>query len=59
MRPQLIVMAADHQALTTALFLAVVALTIGITFWADQRRRGLLRGRPRLQRVAERPGHWW
>jgi cation/acetate symporter len=40
MRPQLIVMAADHQALTTALFLAVVALTIGITFWASRQTSG-------------------
>ena len=26
----------DHQALTTVLFLGVVALTIGITFWASR-----------------------
>jgi cation/acetate symporter len=40
MAPQLIVMAADHQALTTVLFLAVVALTIGITFWASRQTSG-------------------
>jgi cation/acetate symporter len=40
MNAQLIVMAADHQALTTVLFLAVVALTIGITFWASRQTSG-------------------
>ena len=40
MTTQLIVMAADHQALTTTLFLAVVALTIGITFWASRQTTG-------------------
>ena len=34
------VMAADHQALTTMLFLAVVALTIGITIWASRQTSG-------------------
>ena len=34
------VMIADHQALTTILFLAVVALTIGITFWASRQTSG-------------------
>ena len=29
-----------HQALTTVLFLAVVALTIGITFWASRQTHG-------------------
>jgi cation/acetate symporter len=40
MTPQLIVMAADHQALTTVLFLAVVGVTIGITFWASRQTAG-------------------
>ena len=30
----------DHQALTTILFLAVVALTVGITFWASRQTSG-------------------
>ncbi len=30
----------DHQALTTVLFLAVVALTIGITIWASRQTHG-------------------
>jgi cation/acetate symporter len=30
----------DHEVLTTALFLAVVALTIGITFWASRQTSG-------------------
>ncbi len=30
----------DHQALTTALFLAVVALTVGITVWASRQGSG-------------------
>jgi cation/acetate symporter len=30
----------DHQVLTTALFLAVVALTVGITFWASRQNSG-------------------
>ncbi|MSZ77258.1 MAG: sodium/solute symporter, partial [Actinobacteria bacterium] len=30
----------DHQVLTTTLFLAVVALTIGITFWASRQTSG-------------------
>jgi len=34
------VMVADHQALTTTLFLGVVALTIGITFWASRQTSG-------------------
>ena len=34
------VMVADHQALTTMLFLGVVALTIGITFWASRQTSG-------------------
>ena len=33
-------MAADHQVLTTTLFLGVVALTIGITFWASRQTSG-------------------
>jgi cation/acetate symporter len=37
---QLTVMVAEHQALTTVLFLAVVALTIGITFWASRQTSG-------------------
>jgi cation/acetate symporter len=40
MTPQLIVMAADHQVLTTVLFLAVVGVTIGITFWASRQTAG-------------------
>ena len=62
MNAHMIVMATSgHQALTTGLFLAVVALTVGITFWAsrtDQSATGrLLRRRPRLQRLPERPRH--
>ena len=38
--PQLIVLVADHQALTTVLFLTVVAVTIGITFWASRQSSG-------------------
>ncbi len=30
----------DHQALTTVLFLSVVALTVGITFWASRQSSG-------------------
>jgi len=30
----------DHQAITTILFLSVVALTIGITFWASRQTSG-------------------
>ena len=30
----------DHQVLTTVLFLAVVALTVGITFWASRQSSG-------------------
>ena len=30
----------DHQVLTTILFLAVVALTVGITFWASRQSSG-------------------
>ncbi|WP_205473183.1 cation acetate symporter [Nocardioides sp. SYSU D00038] len=30
----------DHQVLTTVLFLAVVALTVGITFWASRQTQG-------------------
>ncbi|QIK67644.1 cation acetate symporter [Nocardioides sp. HDW12B] len=30
----------DHQFLTTGLFLAVVALTVGITFWASRQTSG-------------------
>jgi cation/acetate symporter len=30
----------DHEVLTTVLFLAVVALTIGITFWASRQTSG-------------------
>jgi cation/acetate symporter len=37
---QVTVMAADHQLLTTGLFLSVVALTIGITFWASRQTSG-------------------
>jgi cation/acetate symporter len=37
---QTTVMAADHQLLTSGLFLAVVALTIGITFWASRQTSG-------------------
>jgi cation/acetate symporter len=33
-------MAADHQVLTTVLFLAVVGVTIGITFWASRQTAG-------------------
>ena len=40
MNAQLIAMAAGHQALTTSLFLAVVALTIAITFWASRQTSG-------------------
>ena len=42
MNANIIVMAADsgHQALTTSLFLAVVALTIGITLWASRQGSG-------------------
>ncbi len=40
MNAQLVTMAAGHQALTTSLFLAVVALTIGITFWASRQTSG-------------------
>ena len=40
MNPQLIVMAASHQGLTTVLFLSVVALTVGITFWASRQTSG-------------------
>jgi len=40
MNAHLIVMAADHQALTTTLFLGVVAITIGITFWASRQTSG-------------------
>ncbi|MCW2848577.1 MAG: acetate permease [Marmoricola sp.] len=40
MSAQVIVMAADHQALTTTLFLGVVALTIAITFWASRQTSG-------------------
>jgi cation/acetate symporter len=36
----LIPLAAGHQGLTTTLFLAVVALTIGITFWASRQNSG-------------------
>ena len=34
------VMVADHQGLTAGLFLAVVAVTIGITFWASRQSSG-------------------
>lgn len=41
MSAQLIPMAATgHQALTTVLFLAVVALTVAITFWASRQTSG-------------------
>jgi cation/acetate symporter len=41
MNAHIIVMATSgHQALTTGLFLAVVALTIGITFWASRTTSG-------------------
>ncbi len=40
MSTQIAVMAASHQALTTTLFLAVVALTVGITFWASRQNSG-------------------
>ena len=40
MSTQIAVMAAGHQALTTTLFLAVVALTVGITFWASRQNSG-------------------
>src|SRR6476619_8548173 len=41
MNAHLIVMASTgHQALTTTLFLGVVALTIGITFWASRQTSG-------------------
>ncbi len=33
-------MQASHQGLTTALFLTVVAVTIGITFWASRQTHG-------------------
>jgi len=35
-----VVMQASHQGLTTALFLTVVAVTIGITFWASRQTHG-------------------
>ncbi len=41
MSTQIVVMASSHQALTTVLFLAVVALTIGITFWASRQNSGV------------------
>jgi len=34
------VLVASHQGLTTALFLGVVAITIGITFWASRQSSG-------------------
>src|SRR4051812_12101324 len=41
MNAHLIVLAGTgHQALTTTLFLAVVALTVGITFWASRQTSG-------------------
>jgi cation/acetate symporter len=41
MNAHLIVLAGTgHQALTTTLFLAVVAVTIGITFWASRQTSG-------------------
>jgi cation/acetate symporter len=36
----IVVMVASHQGLTTALFLVVVAVTIGITFWASRQTHG-------------------
>ena len=40
MSAQILVMAADHQGLTSVLFLAVVAMTVGITFWASRQNSG-------------------
>ena len=40
MSAQIVAMAPSHQALTTSLFLAVVALTVGITFWASRQTTG-------------------
>ena len=50
----------SSETLATILFLAVVAITVGITFWASRQtpdRRRLLRRRPLVQRLPERPGH--
>ena len=46
------------QTLTTILFLASSALTVGITIWASRQtgRHRLLRRRPVVQRLPERPG---
>ena len=30
----------DHQGLTASLFIAVVLVTVGITFWASRQTRG-------------------
>ncbi|HEY3014226.1 MAG TPA: cation acetate symporter [Nocardioides sp.] len=40
MNGAVVVMQASHQGLTTALFLTVVAVTIGITFWASRQTHG-------------------
>ena len=40
MNAHLIPLVSGHQVLTTSLFLAVVALTIGITFWASRQTSG-------------------
>ena len=40
MNAQIIPLVSGHQALTTSLFLAVVALTVGITFWASRQTSG-------------------
>ena len=47
------------QTLTTILFLAVVALTVGITFWASRQTKGAAdyyAGGRSLHRLPERPG---
>src|SRR6478609_8828011 len=40
MNSHLHVMVSGHQTLTTVLFLGVVALTVGITFWASRQTSG-------------------
>src|ERR687897_535067 len=39
MNAHLIPLVSGHQVLTTSLFLAVVALTVGITFWASRQTK--------------------
>ena len=53
-------LATGHQALTTILFLAVVALTVGITFWASRQTSGAAdyyAGGRGFSRLPERPRH--